>query len=386
MKEERERFETTDPSLSGYLSAPDEETAKQEFERLPEASEADLRRPGRKGRSPVYGYFGAGDPVEESEDLFARVRLGLILRLQRARRRPGEREIRHFRAFCASVVRNAVASYWRAQDPERRRVKNRLRYWRAKSGTAESSAREQGDESHSDTSKRGLKPPEDFGNGETAEPSGPAEGIESEALRGLKLSDPTLREILRSLTDLWGVPVEISVLIRAIRGGRSPDRDAPAPGVDDGGERRYDPLEQVRFPDLAPEEMRVRREELLSVWQEILLLNRSQQICLLLHLDGIRLFEELKVVHRSAMARALDIPADDFLPIWEQLPLSDERIGRMIHASPLQVIGYRRAAKERLRRRLKGSVEGIGAPNERKSDSVKPKDHGPGHHGTRDDL
>jgi hypothetical protein len=54
------------------------------------------------------------------------------------------------------------------------------------------------------------------------------------------------------------------------------------------------------------------------------------------------------------IAEALDMSAEEFAAIWNDLPLSDKTISAMLGVRSQQVINMRKAARARLKRRMKG--------------------------------
>ena len=116
---------------------------------------------------------------------------------------------------------------------------------------------------------------------------------------------------------------------------------SPAPGVDSDT-----PLIRLE-----------RREDLASLWNEIVLLPLPQRIALLLNLRGggsgsaIALLVLLGVTTFDALAAALAMTGEELAAIWSALPMDDLTIAERLGVSRQQVINLRQSARKRLGRR-----------------------------------
>jgi len=107
--------------------------------------------------------------------------------------------------------------------------------------------------------------------------------------------------------------------------------------------------ETTRFED---------RQFLASLWEEILQLNVQQRTALLLNLrdDGgsaTELFALLGVATIADIAAAVELPVESFAKLWTELPIEDLRIATLLGVTRQQVINLRKAARDRLRRRMR---------------------------------
>jgi len=89
------------------------------------------------------------------------------------------------------------------------------------------------------------------------------------------------------------------------------------------------------------------------LWLEICALPVDQRRALLLNLDGadggdIRIFEWLGVASIRQMAGILEIPAEEFAEMWNDLPLDDLRIAKLFGIDRQRVINLRSRARKRL--------------------------------------
>lgn len=108
-------------------------------------------------------------------------------------------------------------------------------------------------------------------------------------------------------------------------------------------------IEGVELMDEAPPALaRLQAKELLEkLWREILDLPPRQRVALLLNLRDVQSLTEI-----VTLAAAVDMPADELTPLWNDLPLDDQWIAARLGATRQQVINLRKCARERLARRM----------------------------------
>lgn len=100
------------------------------------------------------------------------------------------------------------------------------------------------------------------------------------------------------------------------------------------------------------------RELLAKLWEEIGVLPPRQRAALLLNLrddtggSALALFPQTNVASVAAIAEALAMATGELAAIWNELPLDDDRIGVLFDLKRQQVINLRKAARERLGRRM----------------------------------
>jgi hypothetical protein len=100
------------------------------------------------------------------------------------------------------------------------------------------------------------------------------------------------------------------------------------------------------------------REYLERLWLEIAALPVRQRQALLLQLrleDGesaARVLAALGVVPLRSLAEGIGLPLSDLVAMWNELPLSDEHIARMLGVVRQKVINLRKSARDRLARRM----------------------------------
>lgn len=99
---------------------------------------------------------------------------------------------------------------------------------------------------------------------------------------------------------------------------------------------------------------------LQRLWEEINQLPLSQRTALLLNLRDangngcIALFPALGVASLRQLTVALEMPFEQFAALWNQLPLDDAAIAKLLNLTRQQVINTRKSGRERLARRLRG--------------------------------
>lgn len=91
-------------------------------------------------------------------------------------------------------------------------------------------------------------------------------------------------------------------------------------------------------------------------------LPRNQRAALLLNLKEtsgfgcITLFPVTGIATFRELADALEMSAESFAELWNELPLEDAKIAELLGLTRQQVINARKSGRERLTRRLKGFI------------------------------
>jgi hypothetical protein len=104
---------------------------------------------------------------------------------------------------------------------------------------------------------------------------------------------------------------------------------------------------------------RVEQKEMLeTIWREMVSLPVRHRAALLLNLRNersesvIELIPLMRIATIRQIAEALEIPAETFAGIWNELPWDDNRIAEHLGINRQQVINLRQSARARLRRAL----------------------------------
>ena len=263
-------------------------------------------------------YANAFTSPEDLRDVEATALMRLVHRLSDApgRERP---PIARFNDFVATLAFNTANDLLRERFPARTRLKNRIRYvlghsrrvtsWRSKRGIATGFAEWRDSE------------PAAFSDGVDL-PSGDVEpalvALFESAGAAILLDD-----VVNILATSWGiVETEIVSIEPAVVAAPSDER-----------------------------------ENLAQLWSEIRALKANHRAALLLNLrdrdsSAIELFILIGVATIDELAAALEMTAEELAGIWNSLPLDDNAIASRLGVTRQQVINFRRAARDRLARRL----------------------------------
>ena len=282
----------------------------------------------------------------EAEDIHQEVVLQLVAQLQRFRKLPEANPIGDVRGMAAVIAHRTCARWMRRQFPERHAFKNRLHYLL--------------------TRQRSFMLWQDADGKQVAgfaawqEQKKPRVVLELEKLpthlRTLPGSKPqALADTIAAILNHLGGPVEFDELVSAlvtILGISDQPMEALA-----GDENSV--LEPAAVgPDQA---WRIEKRMFLKrLWEELQQLPLNQRAALLLNLKDasgsgcITLFPATGIATLRQLANALEISAERFAEVWNELPLEDARIAELLGLTRQQVINARKSGRERLARRLKG--------------------------------
>lgn len=267
-------------------------------------------------------------PPEDADDLRATIHLRLLERL-RAFRSDARVPIQNFQSYVATLTYNAVSDFMRAQFPERARLKKRVRYaltadarlamWHAEEGVAAGLAEWAG---RADVSSQRLT---------TAAPLDATPADTAQAIL----------EVLREVRQPVLVDRLVDHLHERWRGRPPTPVDAEIAASHDDHAAR---LEDRDFARVLWEEIR----QLRAGQRKALLLNLRYggdlDIITVLVMSGIATFAEL--------AETLEMSYGELMTVWSDLPLDDGRIAEMLQLTRQQVINLRKAARDRLSRRM----------------------------------
>lgn len=267
-------------------------------------------------------------PKDDADDLAATINLRIIRRLHEL---DDDDPILHFHDYVATVAFNVVYAFFRCRHPERTRLKNRLRYlftrdplfalwdaggeivcglaaWR---GRAPATLSMTGGDANA--AMRDLRSP-------------------SNAMRALfdKTKAPLrLDDVVRIAADVWQITDAKGVSTEETRA------DSRDPAVD---------LETRQYVE--------------ALWREVLQLREPQRAALLLNLrdvkgtNGVALLLVSGAASFDEIASAIGIVPERLAEVWNDLPFDDNTIARTLKVSRQQVINLRKAARERLARRM----------------------------------
>jgi hypothetical protein len=278
--------------------------------------------------------------------------LQLLAQLQRFRKLPAGHPISDLRGMAAVIAHRACARWMRRQFPERHALKNRLHYLL--------------------TRQRGLALWDENGKSvagfvvwqEQKKPAKAARHLSDvEALpnhlRTLKSDKPQeLADAVATILNYAGGPIDFDELVSVI---------AAIKGISDQPiESLADDEDATALMPAAPEPDQAWRMEkrmfLERLWEELRQLPLNQRSALLLNLKDpsgfgcITLFPATGIASVPELAAALEMSAERFAEVWNDLPLEDAKIADLLGLTRQQVINARKSGRERLARRLKGFI------------------------------
>lgn len=282
----------------------------------------------------------------EADDVHQDVLLQLLAQLQRFRKLPDQFPITDLRGMAAVIAHRTCSRWMRRQFPERHALKNRLHYllthqrglalWQDQSGKALAGFA---------VWQREKRPPAKVG-----------EKLPSQTQIRQSSTKQEFAATIVSILDQVGRPVEFDELVSTVAnllGVRDQafeslpdDEDATASSPVSG---EPDPAWQIE-----------KKIFLQRLWEELRELPVNQRAALLLNLKDasgvgcITLFPATGVATLQQLASALEIRAENFAELWNELPLEDSKIAELLSLTRQQVINARKSGRERLARRLKG--------------------------------
>ena len=283
----------------------------------------------------------------EADDIQQDVVLQLLAQLQRFRKLPSAHPIGDVRGMAAVIAHRTCSRWMRRHFPERHALKNRLHYlltrqrgfglWQDGDGKLVAGFvawREQVVRSLSDVEKL------------------PAH------IRALKSDKPQqLADTVAGILNYAGGPVEFDELVSAVAAVQG-ITDQPIESLAEDEDAAHDPA--------TPEPNQAWRTEkkifLQRLWEELQQLPVNQRAALLLNLRDasgfscITLFPATGIASMRQLAEALEMTAESFAEVWNDLPLEDARIAELRGLTRQQVINARKSGRERLARRLKGFI------------------------------
>lgn len=287
----------------------------------------------------------------EAEDIYQEVLLQLLAQLQKFRKSPDGHPIADLRGMAAVIAHRTCARWMRRQFPERHALKNRLHYlvtrqrgfalWQNAEGQLVAGFAAWQNQEKTETRRSSdletlphhIRPP-----------------------KGAKPQE--LADTIAAVFNHVGDPIEFDELVTAM---------ASLLGISD------QPIESLAedddavasLPDVAEPDPAWRLEKrmfLQRLWEQLEQLPRNQRAALLLNLKEssgfgcITLFPATGVATLRQLAAALEMTAESFAELWNELPLEDARIAELLGLTRQQVINARKSGRERLMRRLKGFI------------------------------
>jgi hypothetical protein len=281
----------------------------------------------------------------------------LLSQLHHLKRQPATATINNFRGYVAIKTYSAYNAYLRRKHPRRWRLKNRLRYlfshhtafalwenaegeWLCGLASWPHDRSKQTISSHD----RGRLLDYLLSSEKVLLPDDRSEG-----------NDPA--GVLAASFNAVDCPVELDELVNIIaeRWGVREPTESTVLSVEETGKIDNDPADPHASPDIAFDQHRY----LQRLWSEILQLPPRQRAALLLNLRDeqgagvLALLPLIDIASMEAIAQALELTEGQMAKLWYDLPLDDAGIARLLGITRQQVINLRKAARSRLKRRMK---------------------------------
>jgi DNA-directed RNA polymerase specialized sigma24 family protein len=298
---------------------------------------------------------------EDGDDIYSEVMLQLVGRLRQLRAAGNGGAIDDFNAYVAVTTYNACDRFLSRKYPQRRRLKNGLRYllthregfalWQdERQNYVGGFRRWQFGASGDDSSLKIQSLRED------------ARAFAGDvAVQNSWSEQKNAYELLTAIFEWIGAPVEIDLLVNvcAVWWNITDETiEVDAANTNEKGEQRPNKQLADGRPDAYTETER--RDYLQRLWNEIAELPARQRAAVLLNLKDengrgvIDLWLVTGVATVEKIAAVLEMSVEAFVELWNDLPLDDNRIAEKLNLTRQQVINLRKSARERLARRMKG--------------------------------
>lgn len=370
-------METTrvDDLLLPFVKASDEVEAERQLSRLlTEHAEPCVTRIIRYKSGSTRRASQRVDEYAKAEDIHSEVMLQLVVRLRNFRTDYQTRPIADFNAYVAVTTYNAYDRYISRLYPQRRRLKNGLRYllthrdgfalWQTKDGLwVGGFARWQPDARHGVTTDAGGVEASMLGCIQQLREDPRAFARNAKGVRDWH-DRKHAYELLSAIFEWTNVPVELDLLTSIVADwwnvtDEACELDAGRDNGEGGSDGSVAAQVVAHHPAVTIElENRI---YLKRLWDEIIELPPRQRAALLLNLrdEGGRGIVDLWIIvgvtTREALAAALNLDLRAFAELWKELPLDDNRIAVHLGLTRQQVINLRKSARERLARRVKAA-------------------------------
>lgn len=286
--------------------------------------------------------------TQDANDLFNDVIANLLSRLRHIRSDRPQGAIADFRGYIAATAYNACNLYLRQKYPRRARLKNRLRYllshdkafalWTNETSGLTCGFAQWRDKPAPTSQRLFDKIRQD-----------PVEWIQSAGLPIVGTNRAQLSSLLHALFESCGSPTRLDELVNIVA-DICREKDQP--------DEQLDTVMNLSAPTLDFETILEQQHMLALLWQEVCELPRRQRIALLLNFkdgsgqDLVSLLPYTRTATIQHIAEAIEIPLEEFLKLWNRLPLDDATIAELLGATRQQVINLRKCARERLERRM----------------------------------
>jgi hypothetical protein len=341
-----------DHRLLAFIEASDEEQADRRLASLIEQHAVPIVREILGSSLRFHPDNHSVASTQDANDLFNEIIANLLARLRQIRSDRTRGVIADLRGYIAATAYNACNLYLRQKYPRRSRLKNRLRYLLSHDvdfalWTNEPSGLIGGFVEWRD---KAASTPQSFFEKIRQDP---VEWIQTVGLPGVGTDRAQLSSLLHALFQSCGSPIKLDDLVNIVA-EICREKDQP--------DESLDAVMNLVAPTLAFETVLEQKRMLSLLWQEVCQLPRRQRLALLLNFRDARGQElvSLLPLTRTAtieqIAEAVEFPLEEFLGLWNRLPLEDATIAELLGATRQQVINLRKCARERLDRRMKAVI------------------------------
>jgi hypothetical protein len=310
----------------------------------------------RDHAAPVIWRIVRARGIPDEEDAHSTAVLQLISRLRALKQ--SETKVENFEAYVAGITRNCCNQLLRAKYPEYSRLKNRIRYLLNHRSQFTLWEDEQGEHQCGLAAWKGKPARQQHPAAEN--PPHLGEFIPS-LPPGTSAGSMRLEELIAAFLQWRGRPASLEDLVNSAAQLYGIRNSQPSGPRHDEGATNLGDLLPDQSVDIAAEfEL---RSELDGLWMEICQLPRAQRVALLLnlrdvqHRDALILLPLTGIASLRQIAATLEIPLEEWLSLWNRLPLDDLSIAQLLSLSRQQVINLRKSARERLARRMAAAGE-----------------------------
>lgn len=294
---------------------------------------------------------------QELEEVRHEIQLQLLKRIYDLKSR-ADRPVVNLRSYVATTARNACDEYMRRKFPQRRSLRDHIRYCLL---TNDDLALWKGG---GEVWLSGLSAWNNHGSSRSTAPGSTSEVV-LQQLESMGAPRLNLHSLITTILQITGEPLAFDELTNII---------AKTYGVEDHAACSLDgsnaPLsERLASPQASPAEVIEYREHLELLWEEICQLPRRQRVALLCNLKNDRGINVITLLPATGLAsfeqiaNVLEIPPLEFETLWGKLPLDDLSLAEYLGISRQQVINLRRNARDRLLRRMKSLERKPQRPN-----------------------
>lgn len=290
-----------------------------------------------------------GQNQQDSEDLQNNIVLKLLSTLRECKHNPQSKGIGNFRSYVAVTTYNACNEYLRQRYPQRHSLKNQLRYlfthvpqlamWNSEDDKSVCGFIEM------KTQKCVIASQGEIIN-------------LTNNVRTMGFDSQPLIETVINILKLLKAPVELDDLVSLVAEARGIKDEA----AQTEGEEGESLLEGIA--DGSPRIDRVveQRFYLKRLWEEICELPVRQRLALLLNLKDeygnsqVEMLPFTGVATMRQIARVLGMSDEEFAELWNKLPMEDAQIAERLKLTRQQIINLRKAARQRLAKRMRASA------------------------------